>query len=476
MKKILFVGAEAMPFAATGGLGDVLGSLPRALCETGEAQVRVMLPLYRAVEEKWRAEMREVATFEVALAWRRQCCTVRCLEHAGVSYYFIDNAYYFDRDGLYGHYDDGERFAFFCMAALEALAHIDFLPDVLHAHDWQAALCAVYLETHFRKNPLYAGMQSVFTIHNIEYQGRFSAAILGDVFALGEEERGRVEFAGDINLMKGAIVSAARVSTVSPQYAKEICTPAFAHGLDGILRDNAHKLCGILNGIDTEAYNPLTDGEIPCRYSARSPWRKTINKQALQRELGLEERADVPILAVVSRLAQHKGLDLVAQSAQALLSRDVQLVILGCGEARLEHFFRELERNYPHRCVAYIGYDRALARRIYAAADVFLMPSQSEPCGLSQMIAARYGAIPVVHAVGGLFDSIQHFSCEKQKIVGNGVPFSEYSAAAMLQAVEQALTLLKNGDTCTRYIAKMMRHDFSWRRSALGYLELYRQL
>ncbi len=472
MKKILFVGAECVPFASTGGLGDVMSSLPAALCRAGE-DVRVVLPLYRAISEEWRAEMQKIAEFELTLAWRRQYCGVHMLQREGVTYYFIDNEYYFGREGLYGHFDDGERYAYFCMAVLSMLPHVDFFPDVLHAHDWQGALAVIYLRTLFAHNVAYAGIRSVFTIHNIEYQGRFSADILGDVFALGEQMREVLDFGGGINLMKGAILLCDRVTTVSPRYAEEICTPAFGWGLDGILRENAYKLEGILNGIDYTHYDPAKDRGITRQFTARSVHRKAENKMALQRELGMPVRADVPMLAVISRLAAHKGLDLVAGAAQSLLQKDVQLVVLGCGDPRLEDHFRALERENPARVRAVIGYDRALAARIYAACDIFLMPSASEPCGLSQMIASRYGALPVVHAVGGLFDTIKPYAQGEKGIEGNGFCFTEYSAGALLESIDTALSVWQDTAQREKLVSRVMRTDFSWTRSAAVYHRLY---
>ena len=472
MKKILFVGAEAVPFASTGGLGDVMSSLPSALCKVGE-DVRVVLPLYRAVEEKWRNQMQKIAEFELSLAWRRQYCGVHVLNQEGVTYYFIDNEYYFGRDGLYGHFDDGERYAFFCMAALAMLPHVDFFPDVLHAHDWQGALAVIYLRTLFSYNEAYQGIRSVFTIHNIEYQGRFPADILGDVFALGEETRNVLDFGGGINLMKGAILYSDRVTTVSPRYAQEICTPAFGWGLDTILRENAYKLEGIVNGIDYKHYDPSRDKAIARQFSARSIPRKAENKMALQRELGLPVSAETPMLCVVSRLAAHKGLDLIAGAAQSLLQKDLQLVVLGCGDLRLEEFFRTLERENPERVRALICYDRALASRVYAASDIFLMPSASEPCGLSQMIASRYGALPIVHAVGGLYDTIKPYTEEENDTTGNGFCFYEYSTGALLGTIEHALSVWTDPPKREKLIARVMRTDFSWARSAAVYHRLY---
>ncbi len=473
MKKILFVGAEVMPFAATGGLGDVMGSLPEALAATG-ADVRVMLPLYGQVNEAWRAKMKTEAVFTVPLSWRQLYCGIMSLVKGGVTYYFVDNEYYFKRDALYGSFDDGERFAYFSMAVLEAMAHLGFYPDVLHANDWHAALTVVYLDRIYRKRTGYADIRSVFTIHNIEYQGRFDLGILSDVMGLGEAERPLVEFDGSINLMKAAIVSADRVSTVSPRYAKEICTPEFGKGLDSILRENRGKLCGILNGIDYKYYNPGQDPAIPVRYNWRTREKKCENKPALQASLGLPMRRDVPLLAVISRLVSHKGLDIMTQILEGLVAaRDVQLVVLGCGRVHFEQYFEELATRYPDKVCAILKYDRELAKRIYAACDIFLMPSRSEPCGLAQMIASRYGAIPVVRETGGLYDSIKPYYEEGERIYGNGFTFSGYSGGELLERVEAAIALWLDVEKRQRLVGRIMRMDFSWTAAAQDYLAMY---
>ncbi len=477
MKKILYVGGEAMPFAATGGLGDVLGSLPLALAATGEADVRVVIPLYSAVSEETRAMMKEEAVFTVPLAWRQQHCGVFSLIKEGVTYYFIDNEYYFNRHGLYGFYDDGERYAFFCMAVLEMMKQLDFYPDVLHAHDWQAALSVVYLDCLYRSRPGYGDIRTVFTIHNIEYQGKYDFAILGDVFALGEEVHSLMEHGGCINLMKAAIECASRVTTVSPRYAEEIQTPEYAHGLDGTLRCHRGKLSGILNGIDYNYYDPKTDRAIAQNYTWRSLPKKAENKLALQKETGLPVRADVPMLAIISRLAAHKGLDLVAGCIHDLVrENDVQLVILGKGEAKFEGYFAWLEREFPDKVRTLLTYDRDLSKRIYAAADIFLMPSKSEPCGLSQMIASRYGAIPVVRETGGLYDSIKPFWIEGKTLHGNGFTFANYSAHELKERAEAALAVWQDTELCKKLVSRIMRTDFSWSASAKQYLELYSNL
>lgn len=478
MSKILFVGAEAMPFAATGGLGDVMGSLPAAMkAADPDSDIRVVMPLYGAVKEEWRSQMKTEAVFNVPLAWRTIYCGVLSLVKDGVTYYFIDNEQYFKRDTLYGHFDDGERYAFFCMAVLEMIEKVGFYPDVLHAHDWQSALSVVYLNCLFRWRREYAKIKTVFTIHNIEYQGKYDFGILGDVFALGNDNRSLMEYDGCINLMKGAIVCADIVSTVSPRYAEEIRSPQYAHGLEHIINENAYKLRGILNGIDYVYYNPEADTVIPKNYTAEAVQDKTENKLALQKALGLPENGNVPMLAIISRLASHKGLDIVSEMAYGLLQyNDVQLVVLGKGEARYEQFFRELERSFPTKARALIEYDRDLSKRIYAACDIFVMPSASEPCGLSQMIASRYGAIPVVRETGGLYDSIKGYWEKDGELLGNGFTFANYSSSELYDRICAAVQLWREDEKRDRFTKKIMNTDFSWSVSAKRYLEMYREI
>ena len=477
MKKLLFVGAEVMPFAATGGLGDVLGSLPQALAAEGDTDVRVVLPLYAAVSEEWRRKMTQESVFYVSLAWREQYCGVYSLKKDGVTYYFLDNEYYFKRPNLYGFFDDGERYAYFCMAVMELMTRLDFFPDILHAHDWQAALSVVYLNCLYRNRPGYENIRTVFTIHNIEYQGFYDFAILGDVFSLGENEHSLMDHDGCINLMKAAVECADRVTTVSPRYAQEIQSAEYAHGLESCLCRNAFKLSGILNGIDYKYYNPKTDKAIAATFGVRSLNGKTQNKLALQRETKLPEREDVPLLAIISRLASHKGLDIVAECIyDIVMNNDVQLVVLGKGEEKYEQFFRNLQACFPDKVRALITYDRDLSKRIYAATDVFIMPSKSEPCGLSQMIASRYGAIPVVRETGGLYDSIKPFWMEGKLMHGNGFTFANYSSWELKDRTEAALELYHNDDLYKKLVVKIMKTDFSWKVSAEKYLELYSTL
>ena len=478
MKKILYVGAEVMPFAATGGLGDVLGSLPAALAAEGgkDVEVSVVMPLHKSVSDKFRSEMKTEAVFYVGLAWRYQYCGIKSLYKDGVKYYFIDNEYYFARDTLYGCYDDGERYAFFSKAVLEMLAKLDYFPDVLHANDWQSALTVIYLKCKYASRPGYSGIKTVYTIHNIEYQGKYDHAILSTVFEL-DWWRNIVDYDGCINLMKGAIECADKVSTVSPRYADEIKGEEHSHGLAGILNANAYKLCGILNGIDYDYYNPAKDTSIAKTFTWRSLDGKYENKAALQREVGLPERSDIPLLSVVSRLASHKGMDIISEMIYALLGNcDCQLVILGKGEAEYEAFFTKLQNDFPDRVRALMTYDRDLAKRIYAATDIFLMPSKSEPCGLSQMIASRYGAIPVTRETGGLYDSIKGYWEDGGKIRGNGFTFANYSSFELGERCAAAINLWNDKEKRDKLIGKIMRIDFSWKSSASKYISMYNSL
>ena len=481
MKKILFVGAEVMPFAATGGLGDVMGSLPAAIKakEKNNVDVRVVMPLYSAIKDEWRAQMKDEAVFYVPLAWRSLYCGVKSLVKDGVTYYFIDNEYYFKRSGmLYGYYDDGERYAYFCKAVMEMLVHLEFYPDVIQANDWQAAMAVVYLNTKYRYIEGLANTKTVYTIHNIEYQGKYDFKILGDVFDMGPEYYSLMRYDDCINLMKAAIECADRVSTVSERYAEEIKTYEYSHGLSHILYRNAHKLTGILNGIDYNYYNPAKDNVLVKNYDRRGVIKgKAENKMALQREYGLPERADVPMLAIISRLATHKGLDLVREVADNVVrNNDVQFVILGKGEAQYEGFFSELERRYPDKVRALLTYDRDLSKKIYAACDIFVMPSKSEPCGLSQMIASRYGAVPVVRETGGLADSIKGYWVDNDEIKGNGFTFANYSSWELEDRINAALALYADKAQNKKFVSKIMGTDFSWSVSAGKYMEMFNSL
>jgi starch synthase len=477
MRKILFVGAEVMPFAATGGLGDVLGSLPAALKKEyqEDIDVRVVMPLYDAVKQEWREQMKLEAVFNLQLSWRNLYCGIHSLVKDGVTYYFVDNEYYFKRGNLYGFMDEAERYAFFCKAAVEMLGVVGFYPDVLHAHDWQAALSIPYLNFQYRWRREYQNIKTVFTIHNIEYQGQFPMDVLGYVF--GFDYSDYLEYNGCVNLMKGAIEMANVVTTVSPRYAEEIRGDEYSHGLAPILNNNSHKLTGILNGIDYKYYDPANDKEIYQNFGSGELDKKVKNKTELQKALGLPVREDVPLVAIISRLASHKGLDLIREVAYGLVdNNDMQLVVLGKGEAQYENFFVDLERNRNDKVRALMMYDRDLSKRIYAACDIFLMPSKSEPCGLSQMIASRYGAMPVVRETGGLYDSIKGYWLLNGTILGNGFTFANYYSGELYERTCAALELYHNKELYPKFAKKIMDTDFSWGTSARKYYMLYERM
>lgn len=479
MKKIMFVGSEVMPYAATGGLGDVLGSLPKELASLGDVDCRLVMPLYSTVDEATRAKLTYVKSFEVELSWRKLYCGVFELCENGVTYYFLDNEYYFKRDSLYGQYDDGERYAFFCTAVLKLMFEIDFYPDILHAHDWQSALAVIYLNLKYKQIEEYRNIKTVFTIHNIGYQGKYDFAILGDVFGLSEWDKCYVEYDGCINLMKGAVIFADRVTTVSPRYSQEILGSDHGEGLQYVLEDNKGKLLGILNGIDYEYYNPEIDRDIAANFSAKAfVTNKAKNKTALQAECGLPKNKNIPLYAIITRLASHKGLDLVKEMMEDFVANnDVQLVVLGKGEYDYEEYFRYLGTKYPDKVAPLITYDRALSKRIYAGADIFIMPSKSEPCGLAQMIASRYGTVPVTRETGGLYDSIKgYYTDEKGNICGNGFTFANYSSWELSDRMYAAKALYEETAAWRKFVTKIMKTDFSWQSSAKKYLAMYEDL
>jgi len=470
--KILYAVSEALPFIATGGLGDVGGSLPVALRKR-MAGCRVVLPLYSGIRKEMRDKLKFVTHFTVPVSWRKQYCGVFEYHEDGVIYYLLDNQYYFKRDGLYGHYDDAERFAFFSRAVLELCAYTGFKPDIIHCNDWQTALIPVYHSLIYAKQPEYAPVKTVLTIHNIQYQGIYSKAILGDVFGIDESDADILSYNGSLNLLKGGIECADRVTTVSPTYAGEILDPWYSHGLDSILTARRFKLSGILNGIDTVSYNPETDKDIFANYSAAQPQSKAANKAALQKLLSLSPEADKPLIGIVSRLVQHKGFDLVKEALEELLNTsEAQLAVLGSGDFEYENFFGQLSGRYPGRLSLSIGFVPELARKIYAGSDMFLMPSKSEPCGLSQMIALRYGSIPVVRETGGLKDSIADSADGR----GNGFVFTGYNAQEMLHALRRALDAYGDKENWRRLVGRALESDNSWSRSAAEYMRLYREM
>ena len=457
---------------ASGGLGDVAGSLPKALRKR-LVGCRVVMPLYSGIKQELRDRMQFITHITVPVSWRRQYCGIFEAKIDGVIFYFIDNEYYFKRDGIYGHYDDAERFAFFSRAVLEIIPHIDFKPDIIHTNDWQTALVPVYYSTMYANREGYEGIKNIFTIHNIQYQGVYGKEILSDVFGLGEQHEQLLDFGGTLNLMKGAIECADVVTTVSPTYAEEILDPWFSHGLHPILLERSYKLSGILNGIDTKSYDPETDKDIFYNFSAKSPENKAKDKAALQELFGLPVNADTPLIGIVSRLVAHKGFDLIKRVMWDLVaSTDMQLVVLGSGDWEYESFFKELAAAFPGKVGVRLGFIPDMARKIYAGSDMFLMPSKSEPCGLSQMVALRYGSIPIVRETGGLKDTITD-SGDGQ---GNGFTFKSYDAYDMLDAIHRALAAYYDKKHWSTLVTRALKCDNSWGRSAREYIKLYQSL
>ncbi len=468
--KVLYATSEALPFIASGGLGDVAGSLPHALRKR-LIGCRVVLPMYDTIKQELKDTMKFITHISVPVAWRRQYCGIFEAKHNGVIYYLIDNQYYFKRDTIYGHYDDAERFAFFSRAVLEIIPYIDFKPDIIHCNDWQTALTPVYYSAMYANSPGYENIKTIFTIHNIQYQGVYGKELLEDVLGIPADKASLLEYDGCINFMKGAIECADKVTTVSPSYADEILDPWYSHGLDSILNERRYKLSGILNGIDTVGYDPATDKCIKANFSADNVSGKKIDKKALQKEMGLPVKPGVPVIGMVTRLVSHKGLDLVKGILDELLATsEMQLVVLGSGDYEYESYFRWIAEKYPDKVGLRIGFVPELARKIYAGADMFLMPSKSEPCGLSQMVALRYGTVPIVRETGGLRDSIT--DCGDGK--GNGFTFKSYNAHDMLDAIRRALTLYYNGDW-NELVLRALNCDFSWGRSANAYIRLYKE-
>ena len=469
--KVLFATSEAYPFAMSGGLADVAGALPKALRKR-MVGCRIILPLYGTISEEMRQKMTFICNITVPVAWRRQYCGVFEAHLDGVIYYFIDNQYYFKRDSLYGFYDDAERYAFFSRAVLEVLPHINFTPDIIHCNDWQTALIPVYHDAYYKQNDFYKDIKTVFTIHNIQYQGKYGYDLYNDVVGLPIERFGILQYENCINFMKGAIQCADKITTVSPTYSREILEPYYSHGLDGILKEFTYKLCGIVNGIDVEVYNPETDPLIYRSFTAEDMSGKAVNKAELQKELGLPVRDDIPVIGIVTRLVKHKGLDLVKRVFEELLQADLQFAILGSGEWEFETFFYEMAQKYPEKVGLKLGFNPTLAHRIYAGADIFLMPSQSEPCGLAQMVALRYGTIPIVRETGGLNDTIKDSDDGK----GNGFTFANYNAHDMQNTIWRAIDGFKNREGWQILQKRAMLCDNSWKTSANAYIGLYKEI
>ena len=471
--KVLYAASEAVPFCKTGGLADVAGSLPPALAAQG-VETAVILPLYRRVKERFADQLTFLCYDYVDLAWRHAYCGLFSLKKDGVTWYFLDNEQYFGRPELYGCADDGERFGFFSRAVVKMLDHLDFWPDVIHCNDWQTALIPIYLKDDGVREERYRSVRTVLTIHNIEYQGRYDPYCLGGLFGLdrGWVDDGTLLLDGDLNLLKGAILTADAVNAVSPTYAQELKNPYFAHRMEGILTQCGYKLSGVLNGIDMKLYDPAADPRIAANYTAEDVSGKAADKAALQKALGLRPEPETPIIAMVSRLVTHKGLDLIREVMGDIMELPVQFVLLGSGDAAYEDFFRHAAERWPERMAIRLGYDEALSMAIYAGADLFLMPSRSEPCGLSQMIAMRYGTVPIVRETGGLKDTVQPY--EAWRDAGTGFTFANYSSADMLHVLREAAYLYKDyPDAFARLRRRAMERDFSWNRSAGDYLKIY---
>lgn len=483
MTKVLFIAAEAVPFAKTGGLGDVIGSLPKELRAKGN-DVRVILPKYQDIRPEFQDQMTLKAEFTVPVGWRQQYCGIHMLEYQGITFYFVDNEYYFKRHGFYGYGDDAERFAFFSRAALEALDKIGFMPDVLHCHDWHAAVVPVLLKANYSEKPEYQHLKTVFTVHNLRYQGVFPQSVLADILGLDWQyfQPDGLEFFDAVNYMKGGLAYADRITTVSRTYAQEIQDPFYGEQLDGLLRKRREDLSGITNGIDYSDYDPAADKALFVNYDAASIERRRENKEKLQQQLKLPVK-DVPLIAVVSRLVGPKGMDLVEYALNDMVKHlrhtgqekyAVQFVVVGTGEARYENFFKYLAWQFPGKLSANIIFDDRLARQVYAGADLFLMPSLYEPCGIGQLIAMRYGCLPIVRETGGLKDTVVAYNSHTGE--GTGFSFANYNAHELMDTMERALETYENRPAWEQLIRNAMSKNFSWQESARQYQTVYEEL
>ncbi len=471
--KVMFVSSECSPFAASGGLGDVIGALPKAIRkEDDRIEVSVIMPYYDSVREKYSEEVHYTCDLSFRLSWRNTGATVYETHRDGVKYFFIENHRYFDRGRLYGEYDDAERFAFFSVAVIEFMLQSGNFPDVLHANDWQSALSIVYLKTLYKNIYQLSSIRTLFTVHNIEYQGIFTPLIKEDVLGLGEEFNGILEYNGAVNFMKGALTVSDFISTVSPNYKNELRYDFFAFGLAPVINSVFHKITGIINGIDYDYFSPEKDSDLYFNYSKNNLSEgKAKNKEAFQTEYGLKVSGDVPLIAMITRLTAGKGIELVLHILEELLSHNrVQVAILGTGEEKYEAELNRLSDKYEN-LVSIIKFDRAVSKKLYAAADIFLMPSKSEPCGLAQMIACAYGTVPVVRSIGGLYDSIEAWDGKE----GNGFRFDNFNAHEMLYVIKSAIELY-NGDNWEKLRNNAIKSRFEWSRSAKEYISVYKNL
>lgn len=472
--RILYVASESTPFIKSGGLADVAGSLPQGI-KKQEEDIRVVLPFYSNIADKYKEDLREVLNFNIELGWRKQYVGVLEKEYNGVTYYFIDNEYYFKRDGLYGYYDDGERYIFFCKAVAMMIKHLDFKPDIVHANDWHTGLIPLYIKDFAKGDQTYEHIKTVFTIHNLKYQGIFDHKILSQIGGLSEEyftEDG-VKYYDAVNMMKAGIVYSDRLTTVSETYAEEIKTEFFGENLEGIIRKHEGKLSGIVNGIDYDVYNPEKDKNIDKNYSFKTIKDKKKNKKAIQKLYGLEEK-EVPLLAMVSRLVDMKGLDLVSHIMEEMMQLDIQLIVLGTGDWKYEEMLNYFQSKYPDKIAARLYFNEEEAHKIYAGADIFLMPSMVEPCGIAQLIAMRYGTIPVVRKVGGLKDTVIAYNKYDGK--GTGFSFLNFNAHELLFTIKDAIEVYNKKDKWKNVIKQAMESKNDWETSSKKYIELYKGL
>lgn len=471
--KVLMVAAEGYPFVKTGGLGDVIGALPKALKKEG-LDVRVVLPKYGLIHEGLKEKIKFKTSFEVKIGWKKLYCGIEELDWNGVHYYFIDNQYYFNRERIYGFDDEAEIYAFYCRGVLDMLAHIDFKPDLIHCHDWHAALISVFLKTLYLEDEAYKNIKTVMTIHNLKYQGVFPREVLEDVLGLDDRcfTEDQLEFYGKVNLLKGGIIFSDMVTTVSKSYAEEIKTPDFGENLNGVLAKRGN-IRGIVNGLDYEVFNPLKDKDIFVNYKT-SYKTKQKNKVLLQEHLGLEINKDIPMIAIISRLVPQKGLDLIENVIPEILKESIQFVIQGTGDYKYEEMFKDMARKSPKSVSANIIYDESLAHKIYAASDLMLMPSKFEPCGITQLIALKYGSIPLVRETGGLKDTIQSFNEVTGE--GNGFTFANYNAYDMLYTLKRAIGFYENGVLWAEIVKKATKQNHSWERAAKEYADLYNEV
>lgn len=472
--KVLMAASECAPFFKTGGLGDVIEALPKALKKN--VDVRIVLPYFSKYTTKFQNKCKDIANIEVNVGWRKQYCGIKKLIYEGITFYFIDNLYYFERESLYGYYDDGERFAFFQNAIIEMLKVVDFIPDVIHCNDYHTAMIPFLLKEKYNYDKDLSNIRTLLTIHNIEFQGVYDPEILPDLFGVDMDYyfNGNTRWNNAVNFLKTGITYATHVNTVSPSYACEIQTADFGSGLENLLQSQQDKLSGIINGIDFNIYNPKTDKYIPSKYIIDSLELKAENKSVLQKTLGLPEK-DVPILSVVSRLTFQKGIHLILKELDNILQRDVQIIILGNGDYQFEQQLNLFKKKYPKKCAVQIAFDIKLAQLIYAGSDIFLMPSAFEPCGLSQMIAMRYGTLPVVHEIGGLKDTVDIYNPIEKK--GTGFGFKEFSSSYLMKAIKQAVDVLEQDKkTWKNMMIEAMSKDFSWELPSKNYINLYKEI